>query len=69
MFSHNELLDMVATDAVEEDIVRHIRSDRVVDEGYRLPLRTVGQRSSASPTLNYGLRLVAHPDGRHEWKD
>lgn len=58
MFSQRELIDMVATEAVEDIVVRDFYQSRQ-------PCK----EKAPERTANYNLRLVCHPDGRLEWKD
>ena len=59
MNSHQELLEMVATQAAEDITAR---------DQYQLHPRKDNSATIAR-TVEYNLRLVSHPDGRMEWKD
>lgn len=59
MFTYPELLDMVATEAIEAIILR----DPFSNISSR-PYQEIDEQS-----INYDLCLVYYPDGRLEWKD
>jgi hypothetical protein len=57
MISRKELIDMIASEAVEEFGVGQETIKR--NDSY----------NSQLPPINYDLRLVKYSDGRMEWKE
>ena len=57
MISQKQLLDMIATDAIE------------VWGADKKSSKTDSNHSEELPPINYNLRLIRYEGGRMEWKD
>lgn len=59
MFSMNELLGMIATEALGDENYLNLRRYE----------RSLEKHSEELPSINYNLRLVRYLDGRIEWEE
>ncbi len=57
MCSHQELLGMVVTEALDGPLMKRVKTD--------FKKRTVQEEL----VLDYNLRLIKHEDGALEWRD
>lgn len=63
MISRKELLDMIATEAIEEfGVGQEVGKG---DDCYNSQFQNLSQ----SPSMQYDLRLVKYDDGRMEWRE
>jgi hypothetical protein len=78
MISHQEMLEIVCTEAIEYGGLQEVpwqkhgakQSFHSAKRGARGPHVSNGERPGSSEvTAAYDLRLVAAPDGTLEWKD
>lgn len=66
MISHRDMLNIIATEALEGGDPRHYADER----NYRQETRRISPtRESNDFSVHYGLRVVREKDGSLKWED